>query len=230
VWRIDPCRPRSSAARRRLERQLQRRVQREAARKRFTLIASIAGTLVLIVVIAVVVAATTGDSKKKSAAASTSPSITPSSTASSFRAATGAAVEFMGVKVDGAKDLGGKPGVSVSKPVSITKLQYKDLVVGTGKAPSATSTVTVQYVGVLYANGGEFDSSWGNGPTQFSLTQVVKGFTYGIGGTTGVPPMKVGGRRVIIMPSALGYGAQANGQIPANSTLVFVVDLKSIDK
>jgi peptidylprolyl isomerase len=89
--------------------------------------------------------------------------------------------------------------------------------------------VTVQYDGVLYSNGKEFDSSWKRGQTaEFSLTQVVKGFTEGIGGTSGVPPMKVGGRRIMIFPASMGYGAQAQNGIPANSSLVFVVDLKSI--
>ncbi|MCU1658843.1 MAG: peptidylprolyl isomerase FKBP-type, partial [Pseudonocardiales bacterium] len=101
-------------------------------------------------------------------------------------------------------------------------------VVGKGAAAKPTSTVTVQYVGVLYRNGKLFDSSWARGQTaQFSLTGVVKGFTEGIGGTAGVPPMKAGGRRIMILPAALGYGSQANSQIPANSALVFVVDLKS---
>ena len=79
---------------------------------------------------------------------------------------------------------------------------------------------------MLYKTGTEFDSSWSRGQAaQFTLSQVVPGFTQGIGGTTGVAPMKVGGRRIIIMPAALGYGSQANASIPANSPLVFVVDL-----
>jgi peptidylprolyl isomerase len=139
-------------------------------------------------------------------------------------------VSFAGVTVKGAADLAGYPVVTSKSSTPATKLEYKDLVVGTGKAATDASTVTVHYVGVLYSNGTKFDASWDRGsPAQFSLSQVVKGFTYGIGGTTGVPPMKVGGRRVMILPASLGYGAQANGAIPANASLVFVVDLKSID-
>jgi FKBP-type peptidyl-prolyl cis-trans isomerase len=102
--------------------------------------------------------------------------------------------------------------------------------VGKGKAATPKSTVSVQYTGVLYKSGTMFDSSWTKGgqPVSFPLTGVVKGFTQGIGGTTGVPPMKVGGRRLMILPASLGYGAQANGAIPANSSLVFVVDLKAL--
>jgi peptidylprolyl isomerase len=90
--------------------------------------------------------------------------------------------------------------------------------------------VTVQYVGVRYADGKKFDSSWDRGqPAQFSLTGVVKGFTEGIGGTKGVPPMKVGGRRIMILPASLGYGTQGAGaDIPPNTPLVFVVDLVSV--
>jgi peptidylprolyl isomerase len=230
---------RRDAARRHLERQLQRRQQREAARKRTTLIATIAGTIVLAVVVVVVVIALTNDNKKANAnstttpTTSTTPSATPSSTPSptpstSYPPAKGAPVSFQGVTVKGAADLAGEPGVTAKSATAPTKLAYKDLVVGKGKAATPTSTVTVQYSGVLYKNGKAFDSSWSRGqPAQFSLTGVIKGFTQGIGGTTGVPPMKVGGRRIVIIPASLGYGSQAQGPIPANSPLVFVVDLKN---
>ena len=232
---------RREAARRHLERQLQRRQERDAARKRFTLIASITGTLVVIVVLIVVITMAGSDKKKPAAAASSSPSAPTSSTSSGptcgsaqspvvkVRAATGAAVSFMGVTVGGATDLGGKPVVT-SKGTTAKKLEIKDLVVGRGAAATPTSCATVQYDGVLYKNGSEFDSSWKRGQTaQFPLTGVIPGFTQGIGGTTGVPPMKAGGRRIIIIPSALGYGPQGSPpSIPANSDLVFVVDLLSL--
>ena len=230
---------RRDAARRQLERQLQQRQEREAVRKRRTLIATVAGTVVLaLVVVIIVVVATSGNKKKKPAAnsstsastaassAASSPSAAPSSSA---RPAQGASVTYSGVTVKGAADLGGAPGVTSKSSTPPSKLEYKDLVVGKGKAASSKSTVTVQYVGVLYKDGTGFDSSWSRGQTaQFPLNQVVPGFTQGIGGTKGVPPMKVGGRRLMILPASLGYGAQANGSIPANSPLVFVVDLKSV--
>jgi peptidylprolyl isomerase len=227
---------RREAARRHLERQLERRQQREASRKRTTLIATIAGTVVLAVVVVVVVIALTNDNKKANAnstttpTASATPSATPSPTPStSYPPAKGAAVSFKGVTVKGAADLAGAPGVTSKSAKAPTKLEYKDLVVGKGEAATPTSTVTVQYSGVLYKTGKAFDSSWSRGqPAQFSLAQVVKGFTQGIGGTSGVSPMKAGGRRIIIIPASLGYGAQAQGPIPANSPLVFVVDLKSV--
>jgi peptidylprolyl isomerase len=235
---VPTTKQRREAARRHLERQLERRAERDAARKRFTLIASVIGTLVVIAVVIVFVVAVGSDDKKHPAASAPS-SGAPSSGASSASTpapsssappAQGPSVSFDGVTVSGAADLAGVPGVTSKASGDPAKLEYKDLVEGTGKAATPTSTVTVQYVGVLYKDGTEFDSSWSRGQAaQFPLTGVVPGFTQGIGGSGDVPPMKVGGRRIVIMPSSLGYGAQAQGSIPANSPLVFVIDLKSID-
>jgi FKBP-type peptidyl-prolyl cis-trans isomerase len=231
---------RREAARRHLERQLQRRQERDAARKRFTLIASIVGSVVLIALIVGFIAIVGKDNKKPTASSSSSPAPTSTSGSASasasatpsksYPAAKGASVTFNGVTVGGAADLAGKPSVTSKSSTVPTKLEVKDLVVGKGKAATPASTVTVQYVGVLYKNGTKFDSSWDRGQTaQFSLSGVVKGFTQAIGGTTGVAPMKAGGRRLMILPASLGYGSQSNGTIPANSPLVFVVDLVSVD-
>ncbi|MGH8861083.1 MAG: FKBP-type peptidyl-prolyl cis-trans isomerase [Jatrophihabitantaceae bacterium] len=228
---------RRDSARRHLERQLQRRQEREARRRQLTLIASIAGTVVLIAVLVIVFVIIGGsDTKKKTTAGgkSTTPPVSPTATptptpSTSYPTATGPTVTFAGVTVKGAKDLKGSPVVTSKSAKSATKLATKDLVLGTGKAATPTSSVSVQYYGVLYKNGQYFDSSWKRGmPAQFPLTGVVKGFTQGIGGTKGVAPMKVGGRRIIIVPSALGYGPQAQPGIPANSSLVFIVDLKAV--
>jgi peptidylprolyl isomerase len=119
-----------------------------------------------------------------------------------------------------------KPTVSVPSGPAPTKLVTKDLVQGTGQTVKAGQTVTVNYVGVLYKNGKEFDSSWKTGqPATFPLTQggVIQGWVQGI------PGMKVGGRRELIIPANLAYGkAGRPPTIPANSPLVFVVDLLSI--
>jgi peptidylprolyl isomerase len=210
---------RRDAERRRLQQQLQDRRAREAARKRATLITSIVGTVVLIAVVVIVVVVTTsgGSGNKK-------PSSSPG-----IGAGGNAPVTFNGVTVGNATDLTKAPTVTSTSSTVPTKLEYKDLVVGTGKSATPTSTVNVQYTGVLYKNGKKFDSSWDRGqPASFSLTQVVKGFTEGIGGSGDIPPMKVGGRRIMILPASLGYGSHATSGIPANSPLVFVVDLKSV--
>jgi peptidylprolyl isomerase len=119
-----------------------------------------------------------------------------------------------------------KPTVTVPSGPAPTKLVTKDLVQGTGQTVKAGQTVTVNYVGVLYKNGKEFDSSWKTGqPATFPLTPggVIQGWVQGI------PGMKVGGRRELIIPASLAYGkAGRPPTIPANSPLVFVVDLLSI--
>ena len=95
---------------------------------------------------------------------------------------------------------------------------------GTGATAAATATVRVQYVGVNYDNGQEFDSSWSRGqPADFPLNGVIAGFSQGIVG------MKVGGRRELVIPPALGYADR--GSPPAvgpNETLVFVIDLLAV--
>lgn len=119
-----------------------------------------------------------------------------------------------------------KPVVTVPKTSPPTKLVTKDLVQGTGQAASQGKTVTVNYVGVLYKDGKEFDSSWKrNQPFTTSLSpgSVISGWVQGLNG------MKVGGRRELIIPPSLGYGkAGSPPTIPPNSTLVFVVDLLGV--
>ena len=119
-----------------------------------------------------------------------------------------------------------KPVVTVPTGPAPTKLVTKDLVTGTGQTAKAGETVTVNYVGVLYKNGKEFDSSWSrNQPftTALSNGSVIPGWVQGI------PGMKVGGRRELIIPASLAYGKQGSPPtIPPNSPLVFVVDLLSI--
>lgn len=105
-----------------------------------------------------------------------------------------------------------------------TDLVMKDLVVGSGPEAVATSTVSVQYVGTNYVDAKTFDSSWkGGAAVDFPLSGVIPGFAKGIVG------MKVGGRRELVIPPALGYGTR--GSPPAvgpNETLVFVIDLVGV--
>jgi FKBP-type peptidyl-prolyl cis-trans isomerase len=119
-----------------------------------------------------------------------------------------------------------KPVVTVPTGAAPTKLVTKDLVTGTGQTAKAGDTVTVNYVGALYKTGKEFDSSWSrNQPftTALSTGSVMPGWVQGI------PGMKVGGRRELIIPASLAYGkAGSPPTIPPNSPLVFVVDLLSI--
>ena len=119
-----------------------------------------------------------------------------------------------------------KPVVAVPPGPAPTKLVIKDLVVGTGQTAKVGDTVTVNYVGVLDKTGKEFDSSWKTGqPASFPLTHggVIAGWV------NGIPGMKVGGRRELIIPSDQAYGKTGRSPtIPPNAALVFVVDLLSI--
>ena len=104
-------------------------------------------------------------------------------------------------------------------------LVTEDLVVGTGATAVNGDSVTVHYIGTL-TNGQKFDSSYDRGqpygPIRLGAGQVIPGFEQGIVG------MRIGGKRRITIPPSLGYGNQPNGPIPANSTLVFDVDLIAI--
>src|SRR5450432_1640249 len=121
-----------------------------------------------------------------------------------------------------------EPVLTVAPGAVPTKTTVKDVIVGTGTTVGAHDSVTVNYLGVNYVDCAEFDSSWAhNQVATFSLDQVVPGFTKRIGGdtATGIAPMKVGGRREIIVPPADGYGTTGQGSIKPNEELIFVVDL-----
>ncbi|MEU0569354.1 FKBP-type peptidyl-prolyl cis-trans isomerase [Nonomuraea sp. NPDC005983] len=141
-----------------------------------------------------------------------------------LKAATGKETgdSLKGVKVvnpggDKAPTLTTKTGEKPSK-----ELVVKTLIEGTGAKVQPTQTLTVHYTGKIWGTDKEFDSSWGRGqPAEFPLSNVIKGWQQGL---AGVP---VGSRVVMSIPPDLGYGAQAQQGIPANSTLVFVVDVLS---
>jgi peptidylprolyl isomerase len=116
-----------------------------------------------------------------------------------------------------------EPKVTPPSGPAPAKLEKKDLITGTGKEAKAGDTVSVNYVGVLYKGGKEFDASWKRKePFQFKLGQgqVIKGWD------EGVPGMKVGGRRELVIPAELAYGKTGSPPtIPPNAPLVFVIDL-----
>ncbi len=107
-------------------------------------------------------------------------------------------------------------------------LQTTDTTIGTGALAQPGKTVDVHYTGWLYvdgAKGSKFDSSVGRGPFSFPLGagRVIKGWDDGVAG------MKVGGKRTLIIPPDLGYGARgAGGVIPPNATLIFDVELLAV--
>ncbi|MFF2777551.1 FKBP-type peptidyl-prolyl cis-trans isomerase [Streptomyces sp. NPDC058052] len=119
-----------------------------------------------------------------------------------------------------------KPVVDVPEGEAPAELTVRDLVVGDGIEAKPGMVARIHYVGVTFASGEEFDASWDRGePFKFALGggRVIKGMDRGMRG------MRVGGRREIIVPPRLGYGKQSpSSAIPANSTLIFVVDLLSL--
>jgi peptidylprolyl isomerase len=120
---------------------------------------------------------------------------------------------------------GKQPTVIVPTSAPPTNMEGADLIVGTGATAKSGDTVTVQYVLATYSYKKVVQSSWTSQPFSFTIGQgqVIAGWDQG------VPGMKVGGRRELIIPPSLGYGAQSQGQgIAANDTLVFVIDLLKI--
>ena len=105
--------------------------------------------------------------------------------------------------------------------VDVKGLKIEDIKVGTGKEVKSGDTVVIHYLGTL-TDGAKFDSSYDRGKpfeTQIGTGQVIKGWDLGVVG------MKVGGKRRLTIPPELAYGDQAVGSIPANSTLIFEVEL-----
>jgi peptidylprolyl isomerase len=118
----------------------------------------------------------------------------------------------------------GAPSITVATDATpATELGIADINVGSGDEAQAGDTVTVQYCGVGQGIKAVFDSSWttGNAAT-FSLEGLIPGWQQGL------PGMKVGGQRLLVIPSDLGYGDQGTQGIPPGETLVFVVQLDAI--
>jgi peptidylprolyl isomerase len=118
----------------------------------------------------------------------------------------------------------GVPTVSIGADAqNATELGISDLAEGTGAAVMAGDTLTVNYCGIGLQSRQMFDSSWTRGePISFPLDGLIQGWIQGL------PGMKVGGQRLLVIPGDLGYGPQGQGTILPNETLVFVVQLVSI--
>jgi FKBP-type peptidyl-prolyl cis-trans isomerase len=107
----------------------------------------------------------------------------------------------------------------------VEELQSSDLIAGTGDEVKASDTITAHYTGALAKDGTIFQSSLDTGqPFTSPLSGLIQGWQQGI------PGMKVGGTRRLLIPAVLAYGSQAQSGIPANSDLVFDIQLISINK
>jgi len=119
-----------------------------------------------------------------------------------------------------------KPTVDIPAGAPPAELVREDLEIGTGAEATPGKTVEVHYVGVAWSTKKQFDASWDRGETfDFPLGKgrVIRGWDEGVAG------MRVGGRRRLTIPPAMGYGARgAGGAIGPNETLVFIVDLLAV--
>ena len=130
----------------------------------------------------------------------------------------------------GEGDINTKPKIPAQEGAAPSELIAQDVIVGTGKEAKSGDKVSVQYVGVLFDGGEEFDTSWTSNteagdPFEFTLgsAQVIAGWDQGVVG------MKEGGRRRLLIPADLAYGAAGSPpKIPADAALVFDVDLKKV--
>ncbi len=123
-----------------------------------------------------------------------------------------------------ADDKGSKPTIAAPVGNPPSTLQSKDIFEGNGKEAVATSVLEVHYTLMAWSSGTLVESSWDSGQTAtFPLSGVIAGWQQGI------PGMKEGGRRLLVIPPDLGYGSQgAGGAIGPNETLIFVVDLVKV--
>ena len=147
------------------------------------------------------------------------------STGSTSEATAAEKPEGSAAKPSGSQDLNTKPKVTVPSGPAPKQLEEVDLVEGDGAEAKSGDEVTVQYVGVGYDSGEEFDASWGGEPFTFPLGtgEVIVGWDQGVAG------MKVGGRRELTIPPNLAYGPRGNPPvIGPNEPLIFVVDLVAV--
>ena len=118
---------------------------------------------------------------------------------------------------------GEAPTITAPSGTPPATLQTQDIILGTGAEVLATSTLTVHYTLMSWSNGAIVESSWtgGQAPT-FPLSGVIAGWQQGL------PGAKVGGRRMLVIPADLAYGATGAGPIAPNETLIFVVDIVGV--
>ncbi|CAB4602805.1 FkpA FKBP-type peptidyl-prolyl cis-trans isomerases 1 [actinobacterium SCGC AAA044-D11] len=127
--------------------------------------------------------------------------------------------EYMSVS----NEAGVEPKIGQPSGDAPMELVSRDIIVGDGIEALPSSTLTVQYVLISWKTGKVLQSSWSGQPAIFPLSGVIQGWQQGI------PGMKVGGRRLLVIPPDLAYGASGSGPIGPNETLAFVVDLVNVN-
>ena len=149
------------------------------------------------------------------------PAGTPTQTATTpSTSTTGRSFDVDSIEVS--EDMSEKPTITEPSGDPPTELVTKDIVDGDGAAAQPGDELQMHYLGALFEDGEQFEASWDAGePFSFTLGEgsVIPGWDQGIEG------MKVGGRRLLVIPPDLAYGETGQGDIPPGATLVFVVDL-----
>lgn len=116
-----------------------------------------------------------------------------------------------------------RPEVDAPEGPAPTELVVEDITIGDGPEATPGATVNVHYLGVEYETGEEFDASWNRGQSiNFPLRSLIAGWQQGI------PGMKVGGRRKLVVPPELAYGPAGGGHRLSGKTLIFVIDLLGV--
>lgn len=199
--------------------------KRAAARQRTAIFGAVGGVVVIVAVIVLLVTMMGGSSKKPSTQSQTATTPNPTAAASTQPSAqpsaqnTAAAAAFPGVSAGMDNALKTKPVVKAGTG-AVPKLVVTTLVQGKGAAVKAGDTITVNYVGVTYKDGKEFDSSWQRSQTfstPIGVQKVIPGWD------TGLVGVKVGSRVQLDIPAAQAYGDGSSGGIGGD--LRFVVDV-----
>jgi peptidylprolyl isomerase len=186
-----------------------------------------------LLLIALAALAGCGSSTKPADIPSADTSSAPAATATETTATATTTTQSQGTAraplVSPTKDLSKKPKIPKQPGDAPTQLVKQDVVKGKGAVAKEGDVLTVRYVGVRFRDNQEFDSSWKRKPNEFKFPlgqgQVIQGWDQGVAG------MRVGGRRQLTIPADLAYGAQGSPpDIGPNEPLIFVVDLKKVDK
>ena len=220
--------PSDKRARQRAAREMRLAAEAKAKKRRKQIRNAIIIVLIAAVVI-LIVFVTSSSSPKKSATTTTTTTTAPATTTTTVPGSTTTTVPptigaIPAADLSPAGTAGKAPTVVVPAGSPPTQLESADLITGTGAAAKTGDALTVQYVLATYSSRKTVQSSWTSQAFTFTLGQgVIQGWDEGVVG------MKVGGRRELIVPPSLGYGATAQGTgIAANDTLVFIIDLVKI--
>jgi peptidylprolyl isomerase len=223
--------PSDKRARQRAAREMRLAEEAKAKKRRkqirnAIIVAVIAGVIILIVF---VTSSSTPPKKSATTTTTTTSTTAPSSTTTTVAGSTTTTVPttigaIPAADLSPAGTAGKAPTAVVPTGSPPTQLESADLITGTGAAAKTGDSLTVQYVLATYSSRKTVQSSWTSQPFTFTLGQgVIQGWDEGVVG------MKVGGRRELIVPPSLGYGASSPGSgIAKNDTLVFIIDLVKI--